>query len=96
MKIESGQLRELLEVNDCRNPFFLHRFPTLYFEAAFDVRWIRATKIIKVGETPGQDRLAIGIIAAEELTKEEFEKRAEVQISQSLLNQAKEIINPQD
>lgn len=94
LRIESGQLRELLEIADNRDRRILGRFPTKYFDAAFDVRWIRTTKVFKLGEQPGQDRLAIGILAAEELSREEFTQRLDNRASENLLNEANKLINP--
>lgn len=93
---EKGQIRELFEITDCRKGLVLNRFPDRYFDAAFDVRWIRATKIIKLGEQPGQDRLAIGIIVAEELTNAEFLKRLDDRAADLLIIDAKKIINPNE
>lgn len=94
-KKESGQLREFLEVTDCRGMFVIGpKYPTLYFEAAFDFRWLRGRKIVLPGQLPEQDKLSIGVVAAEQLTVEEFNKRLEAQMLEKVLSDAKKIINP--
>jgi hypothetical protein len=92
-KKESGRLRELLEVTDCRR-YTLGHYKTRYFDAAFDFHWTRASKIIKPGHPPEQDSLSLGVIAAEELTEAEFKERLENKAVQQIINQAKDIINP--
>jgi hypothetical protein len=93
-KKESGQLRLLLEVTDCRGRYTIGKLPILYFEAAFDFRWTRASKIIKPGQfAPEQDKLSIGAIAAEQLTVEEFAAKMEAQALEQIVKDAEKIIN---
>lgn len=72
----------------------LTRFPTLYFETAFDFRWTRASKIIKPGQQPEQDRLSIGAIAAEQMTRDVFITKIQEKDMEEILDRAKKIINP--
>jgi hypothetical protein len=92
-----GQLRTLIEVIDC-NTFLGFSYPikkpTLYFDAAVDYRWIYAPKISSPHEPPPQDRLSIGIIAAEELTEQEFSNKMEEKAADDILKEALKLINP--
>lgn len=72
------------------------KLPTRYFDAAVDYRWIYAPKIISPGQSPQQDRLNIGIIAAEELTIAEFSNRIDTHVSEQILREAVNIINPKN
>jgi hypothetical protein len=93
-KRESGQIRRLILVVDNRGAFTIGKLPELYFDAAFDYRWIRGRKIVPARQPPEQDRLSIGAIAAEQLTKEEFSVKFEAQVLDQVLDEAKKIINP--
>lgn len=93
-KKESGQIRSLVHVIDNRGVFIIGRLPDLYFDAAFDFRWLRGRKIVLPGQLPEQDRLSIGAIAAEQLTEEEFSSKIEEQTIGKLIDEAKKIINP--
>lgn len=94
-KKESGQLRSLVHVIDNRGLFIIGKLPDLFFDAAFGYRWTRARKIIFPGQPPEQDKLSIRAIAAEQLTEEEFLSRIEEQSIKKLIDEAKDIINPQ-
>jgi hypothetical protein len=84
-----------MEVIDRRQLVLLGgRYPTRYFDVAIDFRWIRASKIIKPGMPPEQDKLSMGIIAAEEMTDKEFEQRFEEMAVKNLIQEANKIINP--
>ena len=92
-KQESGRLRQLMEITDCRR-YVIMRYPTIYLDAALDFRWTRAPKIIRPGEIgPREDKLSMGFIAAELLTKEEFTQRMENQIMDQVLTEARKVIN---
>jgi hypothetical protein len=94
---QKGQLRTFIEVTDCRMLMglpVLGKFPTRYFEAAIDFRWTHAPKIISPGQPPQQDKLSIGIIAAEELDKDTFAAKIEEKAIENIINEANKIINP--
>jgi len=93
---EHGQIRTPVEVID--NHTFLGmpsmlKQPTRYFEVAFDFRWVRARRIVKPGQMPEQDRLSIGIIAAEEFTKEQFTQKMEDLAAEDIMRAAAKLIN---
>ena len=93
-KASEGIIKVLLSIIDCRPRLIIPRLPVLFFEAVFEYRFIKANLISKPDQPPEQDTLKIGAKAAEELTEEEFNKRAEEKKSNDLLNQALKIINP--
>ena len=93
-KASEGTSKVLISIIDCRDRFTIKRFPVLYFDAVFQYRFIPARKIVLPGETPGQDTLKIVAVAAEELTKEQFEQKAEEKKGSEMLHEAKNIINP--
>jgi hypothetical protein len=96
---ESGQLRTLIPVLDCRTFLgikLVSKMPTRYFDIAVDFRWTRASKIIPASGIPETDKLQIGIIAAEELTEDEFNDRMEQKAAEDMLKIAKSLINPSD
>ena len=68
--------------------------PNLYFDAAFDFRWIRGRKIVLAGQLPEQDRLSIGCLAAESLNEEEFAAKLQEQAMEQALADALKVINP--
>jgi hypothetical protein len=90
---ESGRIRELLEIVDNRR-FVLGRLPDRYFDAAFDFRWTRRKLISAPGRLPEEDKLEIRILAAEELTNDEFNTRIELKEADILMREAVKIINP--
>ena len=91
-----GQIRTPVEVVDNHTflgvPSMLKK-PTRYFDVAFDFRWIRGRKIVKPGQMPEQDRLSIGIIAAEEYTKEQFGQKMEDMAAEDIMRAAAKLIN---
>jgi DNA-directed RNA polymerase subunit M/transcription elongation factor TFIIS len=90
-KQESGRLRQLFEITD-RRKYALIRMPSVYLDAALDFRWIRAGRISHHGENP-MDKLSMGFIAAEQLSKEEFLQRLDNQAMDQILTEAQKIIN---
>jgi hypothetical protein len=76
-------------VNDLSKRYFAHLRQTRYFDVGFQVMYYQ------IGSTfAGEPVLEITYDAAEELTKEEFEKRKEIQPSEKVLRKAQDIINP--
>ena len=92
LKVKSGILRTLLVINDSRDKFFINRFPAIYFDAAFEFRFIPEKKIIGPWEVHKQDTLKIRLLGGEQLTKEELDKRIDEHNAIVLVNNAKNII----
>lgn len=96
---EHGQLRTFVHLVD--NTRFLGftsilKLPSRYFEIAVDYHWKRASKILPASGIPEQDRLSMGVIAAEELIEAEFTGKLEERAAEDMLNIAKNLINPPD
>ena len=92
-KNPKGTMKLLLSIIDRRSRFTLKRFPDLFFEAVFQYQFIPGRKIIAPGHPAEQDTLKIRAMAAEELTREQFDQRANEKRSNDLLNEAKKLIN---